>query len=146
LHSQRDEGTADEELQEDPNCMPQDPSSGAECPPVDLAPYYIGDGHTASTVGVRGQLSVALSVPITGPLALEVAAGVDMAPFAHGPFPVAQPEPDGTDPGGDNGGDPDQPLPDDGTPMDPVSDPFTDLPAEPGHSAWWGISLRVVGM
>jgi hypothetical protein len=142
LRTERDE-SAEQQFVDDPNCM-TDPATGMECPPIPQAPYYIGDLHHAATFGVRGQLSVALSVPIGGPFALEVGAGLDLAPFAHrDPFPVATMQDDGTDPGGgENGGDPTDP---DGSAGDVPSDPFTDLPGEPDHSGWWGISLRVGG-
>ncbi len=142
LGTERDE-SPEPHFEDDPNCMP-DPATGMECPQIQLGPDYIGDGHHAATFGVRGQLSVALTVPIGGPFALEVAAGVDLAPFAHrGLFPVVLD--DGTEPGGgeNSGGDPTDP---DGSTMDDLPpDPYSSLPGEPDHSGWWGISLRVGG-
>ncbi|HUH03831.1 MAG TPA: hypothetical protein VML75_17670 [Kofleriaceae bacterium] len=100
-------------------------------PPEPCAePIYIGDGYRAGTLGVRIHGGLALAVPITGLVSLELSAGITLAPTAHrDPF----------DPYAGQTTDPSAP---DGM-TSPPSDPMYWLPGEALRSSYWGIGLRV---
>lgn len=92
-------------------------------PPPFGPPYYIGDEFRVSSYDVRLQAALALTVPVTERVAIELGAGVTLAPNAHGAA-----------------FDPARML---GDPDDPPSDPMLHLPGEPDRLTWWSIGLRM---
>lgn len=107
---------------EDPNQPPE--------PCTEPTPIYIGDGYRAATLGVRIHGGLALAVPITGLVSLELSAGLTLAPAAHR---------EQFDPYDGQNTNPSAP---DGM-MWPPPDPMYWLPGEAFRSSYWGIGLRV---
>ena len=110
-----------------------DPSGEVPCEP----PYAIDDDFSAYSFGPRGEVGLAGSFPIAGPLSLTLGVAMSFAPMARGE-PVTPDYATGyLDKEGESGGgdptDPDQPGPD-GTMVDlylPIES--YQLPAEPSR-------------
>jgi hypothetical protein len=134
LHTERDEEGLEQQYEQDPDCLPQDPTNPDECRPTPVPPYVYGDGFNQVTVGLRSQLAITLSMAITEQVSVELGVGVDLVPTAHGQ-PFVHPETLGQ-----LGPDVNQ-LPPEETGVG--LDPARELPGEPDHFTWWGIGLRV---
>jgi hypothetical protein len=107
----------------DPNCDPSDPNL---CDPtLEPPPYYVGDGFSASTIGLRLDAGLSLSLPITDRIAVDLSAGITFLPTAHL---------DEYDPLAADRDEIGEPLP---------VDPMLLLPGEPSRVTFWGIGLRV---